>query len=120
MRAGGIHLFRMILPALIVSSGLAAGMIALTFEYIPRSNAFLTNLMFGDIRGNLYLYLKTNRKLLIPGFPYELYVFDVRKERLIKPVFIHRNSQGEAETVAYADEAFLDIKMQPRPVRNRW
>lgn len=109
MRAGGIHLIHVILPAFFVGGASAAIGIGMTDRFIPECQNQMHSQVMQDVEGHVFSYLRQTGMIVDPSIPYEIYVKDVRDDRLIQTVFKQRGEGGRYDLIAMADEATLDV-----------
>lgn len=109
LKAAGIHVFRVIGPAVLLGIGLAALGVYITDRFIPASNQRFAEMVLADLESNLHAYLRQKGSIVEPGCPYELYVQTVRDDRLIGPIIKHRTPAGTYEWVVQASEATMRV-----------
>jgi lipopolysaccharide export LptBFGC system permease protein LptF len=110
LKASGVHAAAVLWPAVWISAGACALGIILADRFIPACNRLASDIMLADCRGNIYAYLRRYGSIVDSDLPYEVYVRDVRGDRLIRPIIKHRTHQGTYDLVAEAAEATLDIE----------
>ncbi|MGL5095877.1 MAG: LptF/LptG family permease [Planctomycetia bacterium] len=113
LKAGGIHLFHAILPALVLGVVMSGVGVYLTDQFIPACNARFAKIMLSDMQSTIYAYLKNKGALVQNDFPFEIYVQNVRGDKLIRPIFKRRGPKGDYDMVAQADEAVLEVTQDP-------
>lgn len=118
LKAAGIHTMRVLMPALFLSVAISGLAFYLTDRTIPACNQKIAAVVLSDLETNLYAYLRQHHCMAETNYPYEIYVHDVRGDRLIKPIFKHRNSKGEYDMIAQANEATLRVVPSPPPVES--
>ncbi|MBY0588984.1 LptF/LptG family permease [bacterium] len=109
MKAGGIHVLRIIQPAIlwgIVCSGVG---IYLADQMIPTCHRKVTQSILDDLETSILSYLRQTGEICKPDFPYEIFVKEVRDDRLINATFKHRAPNGKYDFMAQAEEATLDV-----------
>lgn len=109
IKASGIHVFRVLWPAVMLSIALAAFGVFLVDTLIPACNRKFAEALLSDIEGTMYAYLKEKGELREPGFPYELFVQSVHDERLINPIIKHRGPRGNYDLIVQASSATLKV-----------
>lgn len=110
LKAGGIHVFRALWPAVMLSIAMAFFGVYMGDQIIPACNRKLTEAILADIEGTMYSYLKEKGELREAGFPYELYVQSVHDQKLINPIIKHRNQRSNGyDMVAQASAATLKV-----------
>lgn len=118
LKAGGIHTMRVLWPAILLAVGASAFGIYLGDQFIPACNRKVRDVILSDIESGIYTYLKRYGSLPPdPSIPYEINVYDVRGDKLIRPILKHRNAHGAYDMVATAAEATLDV-IQPADDEN--
>lgn len=114
LKAGGIHVMRILWPAILLSILASAFGIYLGDQFIPTCNRWVREIVLSDIQSTIYTYLKQTGSLPPdPDFPYEIYVDNVRGDRLINPIFKHRTPSGNYDLVTTASEATLHVLPSP-------
>lgn len=111
LKAAGIHVMRIVWPAFAIGIGLAGAGVYLADRWIPECHQKLAEVIFADLETNLCCFLRQNQSLIEPNLPYEIYVSEVRGQRLMHPILKHRDSNGQYDLIAQAAEA--TIKMTP-------
>lgn len=115
LKAAGIHLGKLLAPALLLGSLMAAGTMALYWDFIPRTHLMMRTKVLNDIEELIYTALKRHGCLRDPKIEYCMWVRQVQGRRLIDAIFKQRDSvKGGYRTVARAREARLTYD----PVRN--
>lgn len=115
LKAGGISATRMLWPAIALAAALAFLGIYLADKFIPACNRKVTEMILSDLQSAVYAYLKHRGSISEFGFPYEIVVQNVRDDRLIRPIFKQRSTQGGPEArnardaVIQAEEATLQV-----------
>lgn len=109
LKAGGIHVYRVLWPGVLLGVSLAAVSVHLVDEIIPACNRSFTAAIFSDIEGTLYAYLKQKGELREQKFPYELFVESVKDEKLLNPIIKQRSPHGGYDLVIQASSATLKV-----------
>lgn len=108
LKSVGIHPFHVVWPAILLSLIATCVSVYLTDRYIPTCQQEVRRLIFGDLGGNLHAFLKQKGSLVEEGLPYEIHVRALRGDRLVAPIFKHKDPEGKT-LVAQASEATLEI-----------
>ncbi len=109
MKAGGIHVLRIIQPAIflgVIATGVG---IYLADQLIPTCHRKMTEAILADLESSIISYLRQTGEISKPEFPYEIFVKEVRDDRLISATFKHRGPNGKYDFMAQAEEATLDV-----------
>lgn len=112
LKASGISAMTIMSPAFVVASVLVAVSVWLTNTAIPQCHRWMGAKIMANVESNLYAYLRQRGALVKPGYDYEIYVKEVRDDKLINAVFKHRTEDGKYDFVAQAAEAKLNV-IQP-------
>lgn len=118
IKAAGVHLFRILRPALVlgaVTAGVTAG---IYHTLIPRTQQLLQQQVLEDPEEVLYNTLRRDRCIRHNNFPYVIYVKDVQGRRLIDVVLKRRVKVKDPRT---GTETFLgyDFVARAREARLR-
>lgn len=109
LKAGGVHVIHVMIPALLVGAACSAVGMYLTDRFIPECQNRMHEQVMEDIEGHVFAYLRQTGMIVDPTIPYEIYVKDVRDDRLIQAVFKQRGEGGRYDLVAMAEEATLNV-----------
>ena len=109
IKAGGIHVMRILYPAIILGIVLSAVGVYVGDQFIPACHRRMNQMLVDDLTSSIYAYLRQTGAISKPDFPYEIFVQDVRDEKLIKPTFKHRSPSGQYDLVGQAEEATLTV-----------
>jgi lipopolysaccharide export system permease protein len=107
LRAAGVHLGRLLAPAVVLAVLAAGGLTALQSEVIPRTRQRLAERVLDDVDELVLGQLKRNGCIRLPKEPMAIFVREVRGRQLIEPVFKRRGENGTYQVVARAREAKL-------------
>ncbi|MFL5329722.1 MAG: LptF/LptG family permease [Gemmataceae bacterium] len=107
LRAAGVHLGRLLTPAVIFASIISCAMMVMQYDLIPRSRQMLADRVLADADELIYSMLKRFGCLRHPQTQFAVFVRDVRGKQLIDPVFKSRGEGGTYSIVAHAREATL-------------
>jgi lipopolysaccharide export system permease protein len=119
LRATGVHLFRVILPCLLLGAAVSALTLWLYYAPIPWTHQALKRTLSKDVQKLLYSELSRKRCLRDPKLDFVLFVREVRGERLIDAVFKKKKKLPDIgyEFVARAREAELTVDLPKRLIR---
>lgn len=109
IKAAGISVFRALTPAIVLGVAASALCLWLSDHFIPQCNRGFAQRLASDLQGTIYAYLSRMGSINESDFPYEIYVHSVRGDKLIRPIFKHRNAAGYYDMVAQASEATLRV-----------
>lgn len=107
LRAAGVHLGRLLAPAIVLAALVTIGLACLYIEAIPRSRQKLADRVLADVDELVCGMLKRQGCIRHSKLPFAVFVRDLRGKRLIEPVFKRRNADGSYGVVAHAKEAEL-------------
>lgn len=107
LRSAGVHLGRLLAPAVILALAVTAGLAYLQYDLIPRSRQRLADRVLADADELLYSMLKRQGCIRHPQLPFAVFVREVRGKQLIDAVFKRREANGKYSVVAHAREAKL-------------
>lgn len=107
LRAAGVHLGRLLLPAVVLASMVTLGLGVLYYDIIPRTRQKLAERVMADVDQLIFGMLKRQGCIRHQKLPFAMFVRDVRGDKLIEPVFKRRNADGSYGVVAHAKEAKL-------------
>lgn len=113
LKAGGIHVARILWPAILLGVSLCALGVQLADRVIPACNRQFTDAILSDLQGTMYAYLREKGSIVQSDFPYELYVRNVQEDKLLNVVIKHRSPKGGYDMVAKAAEATLRVIVPP-------
>ena len=100
LKAAGVHLYRIVAPAVLLGVLTTAATAALYHTTIPATQQRLYEQILSDPEEVLYNQLRRDRCLRHPSLPYVLYVRDVQGKRLIDVVIKRRLKVKDARTGA--------------------
>lgn len=109
IKAGGVHVMRILYPALFLGIVLSAVGVYIGDQFIPACHRRMNQMLVDDLTSSIYAYLRQTGAISKPDFPYEIFVQDVRDGKLIKPTFKHRAPTGQYDLVGQAEEATLTV-----------
>ena len=100
LKAAGVHLYRIVSPAVLLGVITTTATAALYHTVIPSTQQQLYEQILSDPEEVLYNQLRRDRCLRHPSLPYVLYVRDVQGKRLIDVVIKRRLKVKDARTGA--------------------
>ncbi len=100
LKAAGVHLYRIVTPAVLLGVLTTAATAALYHTTIPATQQRLYEQILSDPEEVLYNQLRRDRCLRHPSLPYVLYVRDVQGKRLIDVVIKRRLKVKDQRTGA--------------------
>ncbi len=104
LRAAGVHLGRLLAPAVVLSMFVTAGLTSLQYDVIPRTRQMLADRVLTDADELVCGMLKRHGCLKLPD--YSVFVREVRGKVFIDPIVKQRSKDGYS-VVAHAKEARL-------------
>jgi lipopolysaccharide export system permease protein len=107
IKAAGIHLMKVIVPAAILGIVMSGATMALYYRLIPRTHYMLRSQFLNEVEESLYAMLKKDRCIKQPGLSYSMWVRQVQGKRLIDALFKRRDKTGHYDIIAKAHEAEL-------------
>jgi len=107
IKAAGIHLMKVIVPAAILGIVMSGATMALYYRLIPRTHYMLRTQFLNEVEESLYAMLKKDRCIKQPGLSYSMWVRQVQGKRLIDALFKRRDKTGHYDVIAKAREAEL-------------
>lgn len=107
LRAAGVHLGRLLAPAVVLGVLVGIGLTAVQSEIVPRSRQMLADRVIADIDSLIYGMLKRSGSIRHPKLDFAVYVREVRGKQLIDPVIKRRGGTAQYSVVAHAREATL-------------
>lgn len=107
LRAAGVHLGKLLAPAIVLATLVTIGLCVLYYDAIPRSRQMLADRVLADVDELVCSMLKRQGCIRHAKLPFAVFVRDMRGNRLIEPVFKRRNADGSYGVVAHAKEAEL-------------
>lgn len=104
LRAAGVHLGRLLAPALAMSGLVTLGLTLVQYDLIPRTRQKLADRVLTDADDLVCSMLRRNGCLKLPE--YSVYVREVRGKQFIDPIIKQKTKDGYS-VVAHAREAKL-------------
>jgi lipopolysaccharide export system permease protein len=118
IKAAGVHLGRLITPALILGLLTCGGTLALYWSFIPSSHLKLRTQVLSDVEEYLYGLLKRQGCLRHQKLDYAMWVRQVQGRRLVDVIFKQRDRvKGGYRMVARAREAELHYEPDKNQLR---
>jgi lipopolysaccharide export system permease protein len=118
IKSAGVHLGRLMTPALILGGLTCGGTLALYWSFIPKSHLALRTQVLNDVEEYLYGLLKRQGCLRHQKFDYAMWVRQVQGQRLVDVIFKQRDKiKGGYRMVARAREATLHYEPEKNQLR---
>jgi len=118
IKSAGVHLGRLVTPALLLGALTCGGTFALYWNFIPKSHLRLRTQVLNDVEEYLYSLIKRQGCLRHQKFDYAMWVRQVQGRRLIDVIFKQRDKvKGGYRLVARAREATLHYEPQKNQLR---
>jgi lipopolysaccharide export system permease protein len=111
IKSAGVNVLQVVKPGIILGLVMSAGTMGLYYRVIPYTHHLLRAMVFDDAKALLYSMLKKHNTISHSSFPYAMYVQGVRGDKLLWPVFKHKDPNGQIDYVAHAREAELEVHM---------
>ncbi|HVJ80764.1 MAG TPA: LptF/LptG family permease [Planctomycetia bacterium] len=108
LKAGGIHLGRVLWPAALLGASAAGLGGYLTDQVIPLCNRHVQRMIMADLQNAVLTYLRTENRPFVAG-EYEITVRTVRGDRLIQLTSYRKDAKGNTDVVIKAEEAKLTV-----------
>jgi lipopolysaccharide export system permease protein len=116
VKAAGVNVMRLVQPAIYLALATVALGFYITDRVIPNCNLRLREVLISDLENAVLTYLKNNNgRLSGDGSSYEIAVASVKDNRLIDPIIVRKNAQGETIANTKASEAILHVTQSPSP-----
>lgn len=107
LRGAGVHLGRLLAPAVVLALLVTAGLTALQYDLIPRTRQMLAERVLADADELVLGLLRRQGCIRVPKEPFAVFVREVRGHVLVDAVFKRREAGGGYGVVAHAKEAKL-------------
>jgi lipopolysaccharide export system permease protein len=111
IKAAGLPLRLVLMPALLLGSFLSLGIYLLYREFIPHTHHRLRTTVTVEFEKFIYARLKRDLCFNEPKVPLAIWVKDVQGRVLVGPTFKKRDAQGRDEIVGQAQEAELEVDL---------
>jgi lipopolysaccharide export system permease protein len=92
MKSAGLSALVALKPSIYLSLALSVVMCLLSFEIIPRANHAFKSGLFKNMEDTLYMFLKKDREINNPKWPFFIGVKDVQGRLLLGATFKHRQA----------------------------
>jgi lipopolysaccharide export system permease protein len=110
LKSAGVHIFRVIWPALLLGILASAATMFLSLDFIPYTHFMLRSELGGDAEELLYATVRREGCIKHPKISYEIHAQGVEGRILQGVVFKRRGAKGEDyDLIAYAKEAELHV-----------
>jgi lipopolysaccharide export system permease protein len=119
VKAAGVHLGRLVAPALLLGGLMAVACMALNYQLIPATHEMLRTQVLGDVDDLLYAQLKKQGCLKHQKMPYAMWVRQVQGRRLIDAIFKQKDPKDDKayKMVARAREARIHFDPSTAKIR---
>lgn len=111
LKSCGVSMTAIMWPGIVLAGAAAAAGVFMADQLIPACHRDIAQRVLADAQASLCAYLKAMGALIEPDVPYEIYVRDVKGDRLLDPLFKHRGPDGGYDLVIQASEAV--VRMAP-------
>jgi len=111
IKSSGIHLSKVVMPALLLGVVMSAATMGLYYRIIPYAHYLLRAMIFHDAEELLYSILRKQGYIGHAQMPYAMWVKGVQGRKLIYPTFKRKDAQGQTDIVAMAREADLRVNI---------
>ncbi len=111
IKSAGLSAITVIKPAWTLGLVIAATLLYVSMDVIPKSNYYTTKIIFNNLEDYFYKTLKKEREVNMGGWPFLIKVKDVEGRIMQKAVFKHRKpgSPNTFDMVVHAERATLDF-----------
>lgn len=116
IKAAGAHPLRVLRPAVVLGLLASAGTWFLYQEVIPHTHHILRTAFTDDPEDALYLLLRRDHEIRIPGLKYYIAVKGMQGRRLIDPIMKRMDEFGLADVIVTAREAELRYDANNRKI----
>ncbi len=116
IKAAGINILHVVVPAVILGVVTSAVTMGLYYHLIPHTQYAMRSQFLKDVEDFLYGMLKHERSINHARLSYAIWVKSVEGKRLIKPIFKRRDSKGNYDLIAVANEAELRVDSRNQQV----
>jgi lipopolysaccharide export system permease protein len=117
VRAAGVHLGRLMLPAVLLGLLTGGGTMGLYHYLIPHTHQMMRSRVLGNVEEVLYAMLKRDGCVRHSKVNYAMWVRQVQGRRLLDAVFKQRDKNGGYSVVARAREAYIHYEPATNSVR---
>jgi lipopolysaccharide export system permease protein len=117
IRSAGVHLARIVGPAVFLGCLTSAVTMGLFYQLIPYTHYLLRSSFMNDAEEYLYAILKKDRCINLPNVPYKIWVQHVQGRRLEDALFKRKAPKGDGyDVIARAKEAELRVDLPNKQV----
>jgi lipopolysaccharide export system permease protein len=123
IQSSGIHLRKVIAPALVLGVVMSVTTMALYYQLIPYTHHLLRSSFLNDAEEYLYALLKKDRCIKLPTLPYSMFVRHVQGRRLEEAIFKRRDPKAARDPdsdaydlVARSREAELQVDLPNKEI----
>jgi lipopolysaccharide export system permease protein len=116
IKAAGINILRVVVPAVILGVVMSAVTAFLYFETIPTTHFMLRTRVVEDVEDYLYALLKRHNSIQHPKLGYVIYVKRVEGRKLLEANFLRRDAKGNFDVQAWAREAELRVNLAQKQI----
>jgi lipopolysaccharide export system permease protein len=95
VKTAGKSALTLLWPAFFLGAALSGALLYLSAGWIPRANQQVKLVIFKNMEEMFYKFLKKDREIPNPGWPFLIKVGDVEGRTLIDPTFKHRKSSED-------------------------
>jgi len=116
IKAAGIHLIKVLTPALLLGVVMSAATMGLYYRIIPYTHCLLRSLVFNDAEEFIYTALDKHGHISNPALPFSMWVNGVQDRKLLNPLIKRSDASGKTDFVATAREGDLRVDLQRKVV----
>jgi lipopolysaccharide export system permease protein len=116
IKAAGIHLSKVVWPAIWLGVVMSTVTLALYVEVIPYTHHLMRSMFLNDVEEFLYAMLKRDGCISQPRLNYVMFVRGVQGRKLQEALFKRRDGKGSYDVVAKAREAELLVDMPRKQI----
>jgi lipopolysaccharide export system permease protein len=118
IKTAGLSVWRVLIPILILASGLSAWLAYVSGGWIPRCTHNAKLVLFKDTEDMFYKLLAKEREFNHPKWPFLIKVRDVQGDKMIDATFKHKiKGSNEYDAVIQARVATLHFDLDAKVVR---
>jgi lipopolysaccharide export system permease protein len=119
IKSAGVNLLTVVKPGMVLGLAMSGLTLGLYYQVIPFTHRELRAMIFDDAKELIYSVLKKHGSISHGQLPYQLYVQEVRGDKLLGPVIKRKDGQGRIDLWATAQEAELDVDMPHKMLKIR-
>jgi lipopolysaccharide export system permease protein len=116
IKAAGIHLMKVVWPAVWLGLAMSAVTLALYYETIPYTHHAMRSMFLNDVEELLYTMLRRDHCINQPRLNYVMFVRDVQGRKLQDALFKRRDGKGNYDVKARAREAELLVDLPRKQI----